>query len=509
MDRKGGKVGSAIGRWFLTAIGLHRHRPDEEATAPFPTDVAKVPDEPERAQRSHEATRAEVADPYPPTRVRAFVTTRVSDRDEYLIRVTRGVSTGFDQPRAGPVEQIVIGLDFGTSASKIALRAPYSTSSPTHAVPIPQSLRSEGNPHLCSTTIWFLPSGEFTLWKVEDAVRVDGIKIALMSNHPQTPIAYASSGLSVCAIDACIAYLAYLFRYARGWFFEVKGEAYGYRPIAWMTNVGLPAATYDNVPLLALYRQCVAAAWLLSLSNVEISIETVREAYRDQRSLCAATNKPEGRESLGIEVIPEVVAEVTGFARSPHRRDGLYILVDVGAATLDACSFRLYAPNGDEDRYSMFTADVQLLGVEPVQSRQQAGESDVQLRGEIARVAKSVIWDTKRHRDPHAAEFKGELPVFLCGGGSGNDIHKHAVKELTDWFARYVVGARLRFLSLESPENLEALTDPGDFHRLAVAAGLSHPTFDIGTLTPPSDIEDMPGPRIRNYDGALITKDQV
>jgi hypothetical protein len=508
MDRKGRKVGSIVGRWILNAIGLRRDRSDEEPTTSSPGDLPDFPGEFQAVHDPCARTTAELSGARSPPQVRHSAGTTLSDRDRFLGRIKGGMSTGFDRSRPGAAEQVVIGLDFGTSASKVVLRAPYNPSAPTHAVPVPKPLQPESNPHLCGTAIWLLPSGVFHLWPVEDAVRVDGIKTALMSGSPQAPIGNTSSGPSACAIDACIAYLAYLFRYARGWFLEAKGEAYGYRHIDWMTNVGLPAATYDNSKLLATYRQCVAAAWLLSGNNMEINIGAVREAFFDSRSVDAATKNSNAREFLGIEVIPEVAAEVTGFARSTRRRDGLYILIDVGAATLDACSFRLYAPNGVQDRYSMFTADVQLLGVESVRSRLQMGESDEQLRHEIAFVAKKVIWDTKCRRDPRAAEWRGELPVFLCGGGSANEIHKLAVKELTGWLTRHV-GARLRLLSLESPENMDASTGPSDFHRLAVAAGLSYPPFDIGTLALPTEIVDIARLPVRDNSNRYLSKDDV
>lgn len=506
MDRKGRKVGSIVGRWILNAIGLRRDRSNEKPTTSSSGDLPDLADRFQPAHHPLAPKTAAVSGAHPSPHVQPSDAS--SDRDTFLRWIKRGATTGVDRPPPGAAEQVVIGLDFGTSASKVVLRAPYNPSAPTHAVPIPKLLRPENNPHLCGTAIWLLPSGVFHLWPVEDAARVDGIKTALMSGTPQAALGSTLSGPSASAIDACIAYLAYLFRYTRGWFLEVKGEAYGYRHIDWMTNVGLPAATYDNSKLLATYRQCVAAAWLLSRSIAEISVESVREAYFDSRSVDAATAKSKSREFLGIEVIPEVAAEVTGFARSTRRRDGLYILIDVGAATLDACSFRLYAPRGVQDRYSMFTVDVQLLGVEPVRSRLNIGESGEQLRHEIAFVVKRVIWDTKCRRDPRAAEWRGELPVFLCGGGSANEIHKRAIEELTGWLPRHV-GARLRLLSLENPENMEASSGPYDFHRLAVAAGLSYPPFDIGTLTLPTEIKDIPKLPERDTSNSYVSKDEV
>lgn len=62
-----------------------------------------------------------------------------------------------------------------------------------------------------------------------------------------------------------------------------------------------------------------------------------------------------------INVIPEVAAELVGYARSSLRETGLHVLIDLGARTLDIASFILHNRDGD-DRYSILTADLEELG---------------------------------------------------------------------------------------------------------------------------------------------------
>ena len=50
-------------------------------------------------------------------------------------------------------------------------------------------------------------------------------------------------------------------------------------------------------------------------------------------------------------------------------------------------------------------------------------------------------------------------------------------------------------MPLPKPKYLEANIDDADYHRLAVAWGLSHETHNIGDWDRPSEIDDIPPPR--------------
>jgi hypothetical protein len=80
---------------------------------------------------------------------------------------------------------------------------------------------------------------------------------------------------------------------------------------------------------------------------------------------------PAEAEKLDITVLPETAAEAAGFAKSINRAPGLYPMVDVGAMTLDVCTFPLskcasatdlYAPCTSAKRYS--TASTTHAGAE-------------------------------------------------------------------------------------------------------------------------------------------------
>jgi hypothetical protein len=418
-----------------------------------------------------------------------------------------GKKTQFASSRKGTPVDIVIGLDFGTSASKIVIRAPYFAAAAPGAVPVPHSLQAEENPHLWQTVIWLRPSGTFSPVPERGAVAVEGIKIGLMGGSSQPIVAHAGEA-AACAHEAAIAYLAYLFRYSRGWLLETKQQVYRSSPLVWHTNVGMPAATYDNPKLVDLYRRTVAAAWLLSLNEADITLQAVQAAFEDKRVIAAVRDKA-SRGDLGVEVIPEVAAEVVGFARSTRRREGLYVMIDVGAGTLDLCTFRLHSNADGEDRYSMFTADVQLQGAEMLRSFVKNGGTLDQFSLRVRHTMRSVIWHTKMRRDPTAPEWNAELPLFLCGGGRASACHLSVAEGLSPWLAANTQARGAPILPLECPEAFDAKTSPDEFHRLAVAWGLSYPSFDIGELDRPSSIEDMGQKPVRETAREFVSKDLV
>jgi hypothetical protein len=92
----------------------------------------------------------------------------------------------------------------------------------------------------------------------------------------------------------------------------------------------------------------------------------------------------------------------------------------------------------------------------------------------------------------------GEIRVLMCGGGSHIPLYVEAVKE-----AGYALapggwtGLRLKPFGivpgLEFPRRLDAPGLPQrDFHRLAVAYGLSFSVDNIGRFTPASELEPEP-----------------
>lgn len=62
-------------------------------------------------------------------------------------------------------------------------------------------------------------------------------------------------------------------------------------------------------------------------------------------------------------LFPEFVAQVAVYARSPQRQDGLHLLVDCGAGTLDIATFNVgRQPGTNEDIYPILQSEVAPLG---------------------------------------------------------------------------------------------------------------------------------------------------
>jgi hypothetical protein len=259
------------------------------------------------------------------------------------------------------------------------------------------------------------------------------------------------------------------------------------------------------------------------------------------------------RDAADIQPIPEVAEEVAGYAKSTLRDEGLHILVDIGATTLDVCNFLLYKPDeGADDCYALLTADVQALGAstlyrervsavrkavdehvgklwnqyDPVSAMSDDVEDyspchdsvaesirlhDGNYRKECRQKMMKTIIDLRTKRDPNSPRWQSAMPLFLSGGGSVMPFYQSLIKELSSCIkALYDPCQGIRSLSLTRPENFVANVDEQTYHRLAVAWGLSYTQTDIGAVSRPSEAEDIPPREQYDWGGKVfISKDMV
>ena len=114
-----------------------------------------------------------------------------------------------------------------------------------------------------------------------------------------------------------------------------------------------------------------------------------------------------------MAVSPEIAAATTSFSRSNERANGLYLIVDVGAMTMDVWAFYSGRKQGG-DACSVFAADVRPLGVEARHWFLQNGRGDDAFRTRIGRCLHEVVIKTKREYWK-APEFRrgNDLPFFF------------------------------------------------------------------------------------------------
>lgn len=452
----------------------------------------------------------------------------------------------FDWP-GGSQLVILLGVDFGTSSTKIVVRVPYYTDTPAFAVPFgdhaQQSLK-----YLLPTRLFVNNNGYCSLKSMPGTTILTDIKLGLMQD-PQDRIKPVSGpSCDASATTLATAYLALVLRYVRCWFLAEKRGIFGEYSLSWFFNLGLPAAVDDDAKLHEAFDTLGKAAWLLSRRAGPITIDAAQGAINDIKT-------SRFNADCNFALIPEVIAEVLGYAKSPLRNEGLHLLVDIGASTLDVCSFNLHVRDGD-DHFPILTADIDLLGANRLHKARidAAGEAvidtaanlvdesdpgsvipdnfedyippnqkiDQEIRHKLTTAESDFNWkceklirrtiiDLRNNRDPRSSRWSEKLPVFVCGGGRNMKMYKNLISKVHYWLRdQYIISSEgIRRIDLPKPESLEAEIDEKSYHRLAVAWGLSHESFNIGEYTRPGHINDI-SPRERsNWEDAYTSKDEV
>ena len=125
-----------------------------------------------------------------------------------------------------------------------------------------------------------------------------------------------------------------------------------------------------------------------------------------------------------------------------------------------------------------------------------------------------MMWQTlvnlKTKRDPRSRRWSGSMPVFVCGGARDMKLYREMCEEVSEGLeAMYKPCVGLEQLKLPKPTNLEANISEDEYHRLAVAWGLSYPETDIGKITRPGEIRDIPPRRRAKPKRPFVGKEMV
>ena len=404
---------------------------------------------------------------------------------------------------------MVLGLDMGTSCTKAIVRLPYEAGEPAIAIPAPRPCLSDDDPYLWRTVLWLQENGSFTAWPTPGATVLTALKQGLIRGRG-TAMANPKAHMPVSRAQAAVAYLAFVMRYVRGWLLLNRAHLFRGRKPVWLVNLGMPAASYDDEGIAAPYRHVGAAAMRLAMSDEPVTVEATQRSLHDASVSVHGPSKQDA-ETLGIAVIPETAAQMTGFAKSTRRASGLYLLVDVGALTLDACMFRLRQHQKLGDAFMFLVPEVRPFGVEARYWFESEGRTEPEFRKQCDVMLRTVVWDTVQHRDPMATAWKqgNALPVFLCGGGAANHLHREVVESLDQWLSKYTGNEGIRLLELPVPGAIELPNPISNFRRMSVAWGLSYPPDDIGRIVPASKIKDVPPPPKIDWLDSFVSKDLV
>lgn len=204
---------------------------------------------------------------------------------------------------------MLIGLDFGTSSAKVAVRSPYLGRGNVTAVTWPDG--NGGRSFLLPTNLSEPTASGRIAVETKPSPADRSLKVDLMERPD-----------SVEARTNAACYLAWVLRTSRCHVLSSLQEAYGIYFLRWSLNLGIPSAGYDDAEIKRGFRIAGAAAWALSVQKTP---PTRSEAVATVNRLSGTEFKPESLLDLNeIEVVPEIVAEAARYARSHERRNGLH-----------------------------------------------------------------------------------------------------------------------------------------------------------------------------------------
>lgn len=485
------------------------------------TDSSPSPLGPSKGEQRFQMGVQRVARPSPGMLVRVSGELRLAWKaDELCVAqpIERDASLGAMLLPAGcaPVvpRELVIGLDFGTSATKVVITDRSLNSG--LAVPLVNAVGSEE--YLLPSALIETSAGMYAL--TGQGIRHADLKLAMLAD-----MADSQACARVCA------FLALVIRSARAWLFEAKRDQYLRSDILWALALGQPTEPVTANRYRRHFEDVASVAWSLAGRVGPIAVEDSLRQWWAREQLNVS-------DEVEVRVMPELSAQIHGFVSSSHfdsRQRNIYLMVDVGAGTVDASLFRVRKDPGGRVSFSLFTFAVEPLGTAnlhryrvdwwtrflsaALERKYKFGTMTAErlstllhaigllrvpteFRGVYPRafsdyisgvelefvggfkspdeefklsllqqVAGQVMYGAWKKLLLRKEDVKG-MPFFLCGGGARHDFYAGLKQDLQKTPNCSWLSATYRALSL--PANLEA---PGvavaDYDRLSVAYGLS------------------------------------
>lgn len=279
----------------------------------------------------------------------------IQKKPELRFDFGKGRFSQLAEPGQVSITEIVMGVDFGTSSTKVAIRD--SDQQITYPVFFPQASESVSQ---IIPSIGYLENGSLQL--IQSGLPVGGIKVnALKSNV----------GDSVLAIS--VAYLALIVKFSRGYLWQNYANRFSGRDLLWRFHFGIPAADVRSFPIRERYLAICRAAVLLSseegetisLLSAEKMLSLCLSDANAESAFCSApdliriafNNSAEFFLLEGVKIWPEIMAQTYGFLRSnlwnPESMRRV-LTIDVGAGTFDVALCEINYSN-DDDRNIIFS----------------------------------------------------------------------------------------------------------------------------------------------------------
>ena len=308
-------------------------------------------------------------------------------------------------------------------------------------------------------------------------------------------------------ILCCLFFLTCLIKeskeYAYNYFLNILGDI----KIDWSITMGVPIDNYENKNR-QLYDRLLNIAYKLSdqLTNFTISVNILQNYYLENENI----QIPKFQDSP-INTLPELYAESLAFLQNRNVMNGVYVLVDIGGGTVDLAIMYKESSN----RYSMVSKSIKPLGIEIIANNivlnkkfidhvitylqthrslfnlaYVSGEKEDEYKKMFKMAYAELIADDlkkngawKEGIEKALHERNRVLEIFLCGGGANSRWYRDGIEQ-KNWDLRCLLVNDLN-LKILPVEKLLPDDDKNHYlnHRLLIAYILSKPIETIPPLS--------------------------
>lgn len=441
-------------------------------------------------------------------------------------------------------KRITLGLDFGTSTTKVCVRRELGGDD-LPIYPIKFKSTADGSPYLCSSLVgidnnkvYFGPgiiSGDvYPHLKICVACELDYIENKECFSKEKC--VFRDPTTIFRAADFATMFLAWVMKEARAQLpKEFKNSP------SFTYNISIPIKQLDTNPLFNRYRRMVYTAWRISEGIYQgIDLYQVLGWIKALES-----NELPSPEESYVHLCPETSAAIISYVMSSNALPGLYSIVDIGAWTTDISFFRLTDIDADRtgvNTLSFYAADVshvatnmidmkiihalmKLWDIKKIEQFKSGNfvefikdcreknywEEKVSFRtgpnktakklipmhliekskADVSKAVLSFFVETfkKAFQKEKVLDRWNNISLFIIGGGSREKI-----------FGEKIIDKHRDRLKIKSIKfgNLEDKKSSSIHYRLAVAAGLSYPVGDWPDQFRPSEISEWE-PKIPKY----------
>ena len=290
---------------------------------------------------------------------------------------TKSIASAKQQPvtpRKKQPKVVIVGIDFGTSGTKMVLG---DTTTDLHHLLVRAEEQADGTAFVFSSVVQIYGEQVFFGSSAVEQRSADAefrsFKVCLACQHGLAACRRCAHGTAQSGIFEYMSptvlirleaehlatwYLAHVIGRAKRELSQRWGTDFDVRPVF---NVGAPIDQWNARGGSELFTRVAFYAEKLSdIASNGIRVAELLDAYNAVRSKFLAVPSEEQRN---VFVQPETAAGLMSFVTSPRTPPGLYGIVDVGAGTTDVSFFRLADFKSDEPRrMSFYEAKTDVVG---------------------------------------------------------------------------------------------------------------------------------------------------